>query len=239
LLDRILSNRWLWTFVRVDDPVRNAKVVKLSQQEVSTFATRAIGGYLLYRASLFWAYRLDRYRQTASSVVFSGLTVLTLIVQALVTFTLVNMAIFKTAPDQFASDLTHPGVLIFGYYSFDSLCASEISILRPVGSVAAAANMTAGFSTAIVIIVLLSALMFGFKQSKSDQFATEEIRRMRRRGDQFAKQLMAEYETNLEDLVRRVTRVSGVFVRYAEYLAELTPDDDDDDRVVTAGTSAS
>ena len=228
LLTRIFDSDAFWKMCALEDRVKNPELVKLDREQLTAVLTRASTGLVAYRAGHLWAYELDRYRRSGASILFSAASVATLVVQGVITFTLVNCALYKVQPGQFAFDRA-PSFATFIYYSFNSIFVSEISALRPVGDLASLVQVAAGFTCAVLVVLLVVTLVFSFRHSRTDKAATKAIRQMRRRSEQFATKLSEEYETTLDELLRRLDEMGSGLLTVISYLSSQVPDDDDRD----------
>jgi hypothetical protein len=229
--EKMLGSKGFWNFVNVEDRVRNAQVERFDREQTNAVITRASFGLTLCRGSQFWAAQLDAYRRSPVSVVFGCVAVLGIFLQTVLTFTFVNLAIFKFDSSQFSADSpSRPSVAVFAYYSFSSSFVSEISALRPRGSVAAIAQVVAGLSTAVVVCLLVIAVIFGVKQSRVDEAATEAIEGMRRKAREFEEKLGREYDTTGEDLFQRLCDFNSFFAKWLVYLSDQLPGTPSTDR---------
>jgi hypothetical protein len=222
LLERLLLSERTWTFFEVDKSVRDPALVKMTATQQQQFLLKVGTGLIAHRGSHFWAYRLDHYRKSGVSIVFSAMSIIGLLFQAVITFMFVNEAIYEISPEQFQVDGS-PSYVLFAYYSFASLFVSEISAITPVGSWAAATQMVAGFSTAVVVFILIATIFFGIRQSRTDESANEAISQMRRKGDEFAVKLSGEYELSVEAISRRLTDLGWDLLGLLAYFSREVP----------------
>lgn len=241
LLDRILRSDQFWSLVALEEAVKRPEIEQLNRDQATNAITKATTGLIAYRAGHLWAYQLDRYRRSGVSILFSAVSVAALVLQALVTFAFVNMAIYTLDPSQF--NFTEvPGVATFVYYSFASIFMSEVSMLVPAGPWAASVQVVAGFSSGVLLLLLVVTLVFSVRQSRTDKEATRAIRQMRRRSNEFADRLAAEYELSLDELLRRLDELGSGLIGVVSYLSAQLPDavdeeDDEDDDDVVVGVS--
>ncbi len=222
-LGRVLGSDAFWKLVSVKEGLRDPRLVRFDSEQANQLMLSTGLGLAGYRASQFWAFRLDEYRRSGASIVFSAAAIIGLLVQAVLTFTFVNGAIYKADPSQYAVD-GEVGYPLLAYYSFASLFVNEISAMAPRGGMAAAAHLAGGFSTAVLVFILIATLFFGIKQSRTDESATAAIAEMRRRGDEFAARLSKEYEQPVEHLLRRFTDLGWDFFGILTYLAQHIPE---------------
>jgi hypothetical protein len=222
LLERVLLSDRAWTWFEVDKSVRDPALVKMNDTQQQQFLLKVGTGLIAHRGSHFWAYRLDHYRKSGASIVFSAVSIIGLLLQAIITFMFVNEAVYKISADQFHVE-NAASYMLFAYYSFASLFVSEISAITPVGSWAAAIQIVAGFSAAVVVFILIATIFFGIRQSRTDESANEAISQMRVKGDEFALRLSGEYELSMDAISRHLTDFGWDFLGILAYLTREAP----------------
>lgn len=210
IMNRVLDSDRFWNFVALEDRVKSAEVERLDREQLNSVMTRASVGLITHRSGLVWAYQLDKYRRSGVSNLFSVISIASLILQAIVTFTFINLALFKLDPSQFVFD-AEPGVPTFVYYAFGSIFVSEVSLLTPGGDWASALQVLAGFSAGVLGLLLVVTLFFGIRHARADEAATKAIQQMRRRSDEFARRVAQEFElVSIDELLRRVMSLGAV-----------------------------
>jgi len=217
----LLDNDQLWSSVVALPPaVRSPAVTRLEKTQIDQLVNNASMGLALYGGSALWAEKLDNYRKSGASVVFSAVSVVALIVQAVVIFAIVNMGIYRVDGTEFAYT-EEPNFVTYVRYAFTSMYAGEIEALRPVGTAASIVNVLEAFSCAVIVLVLVVSVVFSFKQTRDDRVAEESIEAMRRRADVFAEKLAGEYSLPLADLLDRVAELGGLFTNWIRRTAAI------------------
>ena len=169
-----------------------------------------------------WAEQLEIYRKKGVSVVFSAVSVVTLVLQASLLFCFANLALFKYDSGQFEYSASGtPPFATFFRYSFNSLLLSEIDSLKPLGSLSSWLSTVAGISVAVIGIVLIVAIVFGVKQSRDDEETRNAVEDMRERADGFAQKLTEEYRLPVEDLIDRVLEIGGFITLWLKYFGSI------------------
>lgn len=218
-IDRILDSPQFWdNVVKVDDDLRDPSLETLSENQTQELMNKAGHGLIVYEAARFLATRLDEYRKSGASTVFSFASILGLLAQAVITFTLANLAVVTLAPAQYEI-ASNADVGIVAYYSFTSLFVTEVSAMSPTGGWAISLYILAGISTAVILMIVLASLFFGLKQSKVNIEAESAIQEMRRRADEFAGQLYREHEVPLSTLKSRLEELGWGLIGFLAYLA--------------------
>jgi hypothetical protein len=223
LISRVLSSELFWKTVRVPDEARNSASEVLTVEQSTKVVQAAGWGIFGYRASHFWAAKLDNYRRSPAFVVFSALAVLGLVLLALGTFTLVNLALYKINPAQFMT-IGKPGLLVFMHYSLASMYGGETAAIGVVGGYAAAVGLVAALSAGLVLLLVLVSVIFGSRSTRADQGASAEIARLREEGTSFAEKLASEYAVSVAEIGRHLAQLGFDVLGVLSWLARADPD---------------
>lgn len=209
-LGNILDSDRTWTVAALPTEVTSSTATQLNKSQIDRVVSQASMGLALYGVSALWAEKLDQYRKSRTSVVFSAFAVAALVTQGLAIFALVNLGIFRIDASQFVYSES-PQLVTFVRYSFSSMYAGEIEALRPVGTAASVVNVAETFSCAVIVLVLVVSVVFSVKESRDDLVEEESIRAMRLKADDFAEKLQGQYRLPLLDLLNRISELGGLF----------------------------
>jgi len=133
LLRAILGSRWVWSMTEMPAQIRNSSVRKFNKAQMDALLNPVSIGLAPYGGSALWAARLEQYRKSNSSVIFSAVGILVLVVQATVIFALINWGVYRIDPTEFAAS-GEPHAWTFIRYAFSSMYPGEIAALTPWGS---------------------------------------------------------------------------------------------------------
>ena len=153
-------------------------------------------------------------------MVFSAVSVVSLILEAVLLLSLGNYALYRVSPDQFDAQGS-PSFAAVVRYTFNSLVFSEIDAIQPAGTLATCLNIFAGISVAIILLVLVVSIVFGIKQSKDDESMRIAVEDMRTKSDEFAARLVTEYRVPLEDLVSRMMDAGGFVALWLKFFGSV------------------
>jgi hypothetical protein len=221
ILGIFLDNDQLWSsMVALPPAARSPEVTRLEKSQIDQLVNNASMGLAFYTASALWAEKLDKYRKSGASVVFSAFAVVALVVQAVMIFAIVNLGIYRIDETEFVYT-EEPNFVTFVRYAFTSMYAGEIEALRPVGTGASVVNVLEAFSCAVIVLVLVVSVIFSFKQTQDNRVAEESIQAMRRKADVFAEKLTGEYSLPLADLLDRVSELGGLFTDWVRRTADI------------------
>lgn len=218
LFQRLLTSEKTWNLFTTSD-LQSSEIEILDNQQANQLMLKAGTGLLAYRGTQFWAMKVEEYRDSGISMVFAVVAILLLLLQGLVTFSLINASLYQMDPSQF-STASGISAATIAHYSLASFWMNEIAAMTAAGAVSAAVNVVAGISTGFVLLILVVTVLFGFRQGRDAELAREEIAEMRRRADDFAEALGQEHRLSVGELQRRLDDLGYFLARWAAYLAE-------------------
>jgi len=232
ILERILGSEPIWSVTRIPLALKSESVTKLDRSQVDQVVNQLCWGLALYGGSALWAERLEQYKRSGASIIFSAVSVVILVAQALAIFSVVNIGIYKLDESEYAV-MGVPDATVFVRYSMSSMFAGEINAISPKGIYSNTISIIAGISCAIVILVLVVSVLFSLKPHQDDYVAEKSIVNMRERAVAFASKLTGEYRLPLKDLMERAEEYGGLagdwalrLIRVAGVVHERTDDSD-------------
>jgi hypothetical protein len=90
-LGKFFASERTWNSVSLPLEAKSTVVTRLNKSQVDTLVSQASLGLILFGMSAHWAEKLDQYRRSGMSVVFSAFSVVALLAEAVVIFALVNI----------------------------------------------------------------------------------------------------------------------------------------------------
>lgn len=210
MLCTLLDSKAVSGFTMPDQAMVSTVVDKYDKTQSDAVIQRASVGVIVYGTGHAWAKELERYRRSGFAILFTGLSVVVLVLQALFFFTLANLALHAADPDQFATDGEPPGVSAFARYTFSAISTGEIDAVQARGGIATFLSIYAGMSAAVLVLVLVVAVIFGVRQSREDEASRRAVEKIRERSDAFAKRFSEEYAEPVEKTIYRLIELSGL-----------------------------
>lgn len=131
---------------------------------------------------------------------------------------LVNYGLYQVDPKQFSAEF-EPSLGTFFYYAFSAALAGEINGFVPRGDWAISMHMGTGFSAAVLLLVLVVSLIFGVKQSRTDEASLMAITALRQVSEKFESRLAQDYGMQRDGLRDRLVELESVFGKFLAYLA--------------------
>jgi len=80
-------------------------------------------------------------------------------------------------------------------------------------------HMGTGFSAAVLLLVLVVSLIFGVKQSRTDEASLMAITALRQVSEKFESRLAQDYGMQRDGLRDRLVELESVFGKFLAYLA--------------------
>jgi len=219
-----------------DEDLRHTELEKFTPQQQNLFVQSLSQGVIVHRALYFWAHKLDQYRQSPASLFFSVLSVLWLLIQTAVAFTLINDALFKIDPESF-SYVSPPSFAVLLRYSVSSMYAGEIDALKALSDLANVVAIAATVVGAVVVLSLFVSVILSFQQTRDDRTMRSIIEELKREGTQINKRLKADWEVSADEAIDRLNQLGAGLLGVITFLSSRIPPgfDDEDQRTSVAG----
>jgi hypothetical protein len=179
---------------------------------------------LANRVIYFWAYQLEKYRQSPVTLIFNALSYVWLYVLTVLTFSMLNLAVLHVSPDQFQF-ADSPSFLRVVLYSMTSLLLSGTSGLEASGDWATALRIAAGFAGPIVLGTLILHLVFSARPSRRDSDFRTTIANIRKQAGDVERRMSDDYEVTIEEALRRLGELRNVVVSWCLFFTKRMPDD--------------
>ena len=219
-----------------DEDLRHTELEKFTPQQQNLFVQSLSQGVIVHRALYFWAHKIDQYRQSPASLFFSVLSVLWLLIQTAVAFTLINDALFKIDPESF-SYVSPPSFAVLLRYSVSSMYAGEIDALKALSDLANVVAIAATVVGAVVVLSLFVSVILSFQQTRDDRTMRSIIEELKREGTQINKRLKADWEVSADEAIDRLNQLGAGLLGVITFLSSRIPPgfDDEDQRTSVAG----
>lgn len=131
-IEKVIEWEPVTTNIYIAEDLKQPSIQRFDEDQLRRFASSLSAGLLTVRGIYFWAYQLERYRQSPAVSFFSFLSYAWLFIITVVTAWLVNLSLLKLDPGLFQfSD--YPSNITVLYYSLSSLYLSGIPAMEPVG----------------------------------------------------------------------------------------------------------
>lgn len=206
----------------VNAELRHTDLVKFSAAQQTQFVQNLSHGVIVHRFLYFWGYQLEQYRKSPTSILFTGLSYVWIVIQSLAALSLINYAIYKVDPDEFGF-ANEPSIAVFVRYSFGALYGNEIDALKPAGDVANVVSLLAAVMGILILATLLVSLLLSFRQSRDETALRDTIDEIRNEGRKFDEQLRAEWEVSADEAMERLQELRSSFLGVITFFSSRIP----------------
>jgi hypothetical protein len=210
-------------FVQVPENLRNDEIEKFDKEQMDEFIGKLSNGLLAVRVTYFWAYQLERYRQSQAPTFFAFLTYVWLFFISVVTVWALNLALLQIDAEQFNFAI-YPSNLQVLYYSFVSFALNGIPAMEPVGDVAIAIKIMAGVMGLLLFGALLTNLFLVARKRHDEDLATT-IEGVKGRARVMEAEFGQEFEIPPEDAVEWLREIGSGAIRLLAFFTSRIPTD--------------
>ena len=199
----------------VGDPIVAGNVM-------NSIALSALSSRVIY----LWAYRLQQYRESHLSVLFTIIPLCALIVLSVIAFTEINMGLYNIQPMQFEHDeIGDPSPLAMMVFSFAGLFVGEAGGIRADGDGAYLVQIVSAFYGAVLLAVVLLSVGLTVARSREDLGLRETVRDLKTRAREEDERLRSQVSVGVEDAIRYLEEFEQAFVGLIRYVTQLIPPD--------------
>lgn len=209
-----LDERKGLSLLELDEDIKKLPINKLNEKQLEKRTTNLQNAVLYNRILLFFASKLKDYRNNKINYVFYILNIIILVVITIISFSLINHALFKYNTDFFSYNEL-PNFFAFFAYTFSNIIpTSSISSIvaeLPLSKIVSMVTSMSGFYIAGIFI----ALMLSVKSEKNEDQLTEVITGFEEQGAVFEDFIYDEYKINgIEDALQELDKVKSVFIKF-------------------------
>lgn len=201
---------------------------KFSDTQQQAFVQSLGWGVFAHRALYFWAYQLQRYRQSPGSVLFAALGFVALFFQVVVSLALINTALDEIEPTAFKAE-GDPSFATFIRYSISAMSGGEIDALTPVSDLASSISIAAVLLGAVGLGTLLLTLFQAFRHQRDEVAGQEAVDEIRAEGRRFELLLRSEYEISPREALDRLAQLRFSLLGMILFVSERIPPDFEDE----------
>jgi hypothetical protein len=210
--------------MRIADDLRQPGVVKFDEEQLRRFAGSLSLGLLFVRAIYFWAYQLERYRQSPVVSFFSFMSYAWLLAISALTVWMLNLSLLKLDPAAFDFS-RYPSNMQVLYYSVSGFVLNSVRAIEPVGDAAIALKIATGFFGILLLATFAANLLFSSRQQRQEAALSRAVEDLKQRAKTVEERIGIEYEVSAEDALLWLQKVGTGFVRWISLISSRIPDD--------------
>lgn len=223
-IEKVLDSKPVTQNIYIADDLKSPSVVKFDADQLNRFAGNLSAGILVVKGIHFWAYQLDRYRESPAVSFFSFLSYAWLFFITVITMWLVNLALLKVDPSLFRFE-EYPSNITVLYYALSSLYLNGIPAMEPVGDLAIGLKILAGVIGVLLLATFAANLAFGSRQARQKEALSRTVAELRERGRRLESRLGAEYEITVDEAIEWLIKFRSGMVRLIQFLTSRIPGD--------------
>lgn len=224
-------------FGAIDEKYKGDSTEFYDKEAVTAVALSMSMGVMVTQGLYFWAYQLDRYRQTAAGFFLSALSYLWLFFGTVLSLALLNEALFHVAPDQF-DGASAPSFMATILYATGTLAFTELGHVNANGDAAYAFQLVGGILGLVLLATLVTNLVLVVRREKDVVASKELVVELRRRARAQGEALRAEYGASVAETMKRLVELRAGFWQVFGFMASAVPEEffDDEDHDMRRGT---
>jgi hypothetical protein len=185
-------------FLKVDASVPNLPPETLTENQLELRTTRLQNVVLYNRACLFVSKKLRDYQRSGVNVASYILSLVTLLLFAVISFGLINYALYKVDPSLFQFTYSKESFFAFIYYSAGSMfyAANGLVPIEPLSQLVQLIQ----FLCALLLLVILVTVIFALRNERYSSELQEVIVSVEREGRAVEALLLREFDLGSVDI---------------------------------------
>lgn len=223
-IERFIEFEPVVSNIYIAEDLKAPSIERFDEPQLRRFASNLGTGMLTVRGIYFWAYQLERYRQSPAVSFFSLLSYTWLFVITLLTVWFVNLSLLKLDPSLFEFT-DYPSNITVLYYSLTSLVLNSIPALEPVGDLAILVKISAGIIGVLLLITFLANVFFSSRRQRQEEALEDAVREVKQRAQTLEERLGEEYEVTPEEATEWLEKIGFGFIKMMTFLSSRIPDD--------------
>jgi hypothetical protein len=201
---RVMASGALRHFLTLDEQYKSSDLQSYDATQASQVEMTISYGIALNKILLLWAFQLERYRKRYSpAVAFNLLTYAWVFIATLVGFSLLNLALLKLAPDEFAIDGPRPPIAVL-LYSFGTFVLGEVGGIHPVGQLAYLLQLAAGLAGLLILAGLAANVVLSIVRERDETATTELINELRQEAQEQEQRFRDAYAISTDEAYERL-----------------------------------
>ncbi|QXE01920.1 hypothetical protein [Terribacillus sp. DMT04] len=199
--------------ITLDESLKELPYDQLNEQQLKTWVGNLQNTVMYNRLFLFMARKLKIYQESKLNYAFFAITTVFLLILTTLSFTLINMAIYKIDINAFRVSEA-PSLFTFFYYSFNNLIFNAVDEMKPANTFAQSVSMIESF-LALIMGLLFVGLLFSAKSERHARELDEVITKFEQRGSELEVFIREEYNIkSIEEALELLQQVQAVLIKF-------------------------
>jgi hypothetical protein len=210
-------------FLKVDESVRNLPVELMTTKELELRNTGLQNVVLYNRSCLLISKKLRDYQRSGANVASYVLSLVTLLLFAVMSFALINYALYKISPNLYQFTYSKESFFAFVYYSAGSMFYAANGLV-PVEPLSQFVQLVQ-FFCALLVLVILITVIFSLRNERYSTQLEEVIVSMESEGRAAEAMLLSEFnlgsiDSAIDALQKAKAGMTGFIVYLTKNLGE-------------------
>ncbi len=203
----------------LDKDIKNLPIANLDQTQVAKRRSSLESSILFNRICLFTGKKLRAYQNSGLNVASNVISILMLIILTVLSFAVINFALFKIESQQFSFSEV-PTFFIFFYYSFNNLLFSSIREIVPNMPISQMASMIESFC-ALLVATIFVFLLLDFRSQRHKDELEDVIQRIEEQGNRMESFIKDEFKINsIDDAMTEIEKLKGSMTKILYKISE-------------------
>lgn len=219
LLSKVGENENRYSHLVLDAGMKNLSYQQMNEKQLDKWVTNLQNTVLFNRFSLFMAKKLKNYQDSKWNLAYYAFTIFGLIVLTILSFSLINLAVYKIDVSSFKYSDT-PSFFTFFYYSFNNLLFNGVDELKPLSIISQSVSMIESFLSLFMGMIFVS-LLFSAKSERHTRELDVIISEFEAQGSDLESFMKKEYKINsIEDAMEELQKVQAISIKLLYKITE-------------------
>lgn len=223
IIKKFRNSGFTRSLILIDEKIKKSKSRKLTKEQSTIVLTNMQMALLFHRSIYFWAYQLEKYRESRVGFILGGISYVWLFVKLVFFLSFMNYGLYKINPGDFYT--SNASFFSFINYSINSLFFSETSQLLAIGNIPLILRILSGLIGYIVLGTLILSFFYKTKQMKEDKELTEAIKVIKAEGRELGEQIKGEYSVSTFEAIERLQEFKAGMLKWILTISSQLPDD--------------
>lgn len=222
LINKLRNSKFGKSMISIDKKIKNKPIVKLDDQQLTTFTTNLQMVVVFNRFCYFFAHKLEEYKESKINALFNMWSYLWLFIQIVLIFTFINLGLYKINYTNFKY-LETPNFYHFLYYSFNSVLTGGIEEFYPATGIAIITNITMKLFGLLLLPTFLINIIFSIREQKFNKNIESAIKAIKKEGDELDKFIKSEYKLTTRQAIKKLAGLKAGMINLIYNLSKEIP----------------
>lgn len=197
----------------IEEEITKTPVDLLTEKQIEKRTTNLQIIVLFNRINLFIAKKLTEYQNSKMNYAYYIVSIIGVVVFTIVSFTFVNLSLYKINPDNFIFE-SSPSFFTFIFYSFNNLLSTPISELQAITPISQSVSMISTFCSFLIVVILVS-LILSVRSQKHQEELSEVIKGFEHQGELLENLISEQYKIkNIDEALAELERLKSVLITF-------------------------